>query len=272
MMTIEGVKHFFQLITQEQSLPTDYYVGWCEETKEEIGYAGVMTDLTELAGSGYARHAVAPGEAFSEGLLTLGAQPLDGETITLDSVTYRFKDTMAAAEDIQIGASLAATRASLIGTINGTGTAGVDYYAGSTAPHTSVEIDAFDAEVADSAVVRARTAGTAGNSIVSTDSFSSGTYNYFDDTTLGTYRIGGDDLTSAAGGVNGWSIATRTLTFTATGTWNLAKSVFVTTAKTGTAGELLLLEDIADGSGVALTNGQSYDVAVSVMGQPIATS
>jgi hypothetical protein len=272
MMTTEGVKHFFQLITQEQSLPTDYYVGWCEETKEAIGYTGVMTDLTELSGGGYERQAIAPGESFAEGLLTLGGNPLDGDDITLDSVTYRFKDTMAVAEDIKIGASLAATRASLIGTINGTGTVGVDYYTGSTAPHTSVEIDAFDAEVADSAVIRARTAGTAGNSIVSIDNFTSGTSNYFDDTTLGTYRTAGDDLTSAAGGISGWSITSKTLTFTATGTWNLAKAVFVTTEKTGTAGELLLLEDLNDGSGVTLSSGQSYDVSLSVVGQPIATS
>jgi hypothetical protein len=46
-------------------------------------------------------------------------------------VTYRFESTLAQVNDVQIGTQ-AATMVSLKNAINGTGTAGTDYYAGTT--------------------------------------------------------------------------------------------------------------------------------------------
>lgn len=271
MMTIEGIEHFLQLITQEQSLPTNYYMGWCEDTKEAIGYSGVLSDLTELTGNGYARVPLAAGSAKAEGTLTLDAIPLDGDTMTIDSVTYRFKDILVVADDIQIGqtsgSQIEDTQDNIEATINGTGSAGVEYHVGTTSPHTTVEAIGFSGDVC---VMRARTAGTAGNSIVTTETFTedSGETLEFDAATLGTYRVGGSDITSAAGGVNGWSLTTKDCTFTASGgNWNLAKTIFIATTIDDT-GKLILVEDIYGTSGVTLADGQSYDSAINIVGQP----
>lgn len=57
----------------------------------------------------------------------------DGNTLRIGSKTYRFKDTMAAINDVKIGASADASFANLVKAINGTGTAGVEYFAGTVA-------------------------------------------------------------------------------------------------------------------------------------------
>lgn len=57
----------------------------------------------------------------------------DAETVTIAGVVYTLKATMAAAYDVQIGASANATATSLSHAINLTGTVGVDYFAGTLA-------------------------------------------------------------------------------------------------------------------------------------------
>jgi hypothetical protein len=172
---------------------------------------------------------------------------------------------MAQAEDIQIEASVTDTQNNLRAALNGTGTEGVEYYAGTTAPHATVSMSAWSS---NSAVLVARTAGTAGNSIATTETIDSG-IGYFDATTLGTTRAGGWELTSAAGGVNGRSLTTRSITFTADGgNWELAMFAFLTNVSTGTAGKLIATEQLNAGSGIALTDGQSYDVQMILLGEP----
>jgi len=145
---------------------------------------------------------VSPAALMAQGTLTLDTNPTDGDTMTVDSTVYRFKDTMAQANDIKIGASLAATQASLIKTMLGTGTAGTDYYAGTTTPHATVRVRTpgtsgyeAPADVAFNAnnelVFEAKTPGTAGNSIATTETFFAGT-NVFDAATLGTTQAGTD--------------------------------------------------------------------------------
>jgi hypothetical protein len=69
--------------------------------------------------------------AYSDGILISdGTQPSDGDTVTIGSVTYRFKNTMAQAYDVQIGASLTATLTNLKAAINNDGTPGTDYGSG----------------------------------------------------------------------------------------------------------------------------------------------
>ncbi len=271
MMHTEGLQHFQEVITGQQSVPTDYYIGWCTNTGLDIN--ATMSSVTELTGNGYERKRVSPTGAKAEGTLTLNQPVYDGDEMTIDTVTYRFKDTPSQAEDIEIGASLEDTQANIIATLNGTGTPGVEYFAGTTSPHTTVEIDAFDAS--DNAVLRARTAGAAGNSIVTTETFTrdSGGVNCFDAVTLGSTRAGGTELTSSAGGVNGRSLTTCTLTFTASGgDWSLAYMIFMTTTKTGTTGPLIASEELLSGTGVALSNGASYDVSMILTAEPQVNS
>lgn len=56
--------------------------------------------------------------------------PTDGDTVTIAGQTYRFKTTIAAIGDIHINGSLTNALTNLKSAINGTGTAGTDYYTG----------------------------------------------------------------------------------------------------------------------------------------------
>lgn len=268
MINTEGIQHFFELMTQQQSVPAEYYMGWAENVITAVNASFTVSDLTELSGNGYARQRVAPGQAAAEGTLTLDEQVSDGDTMTIDAVTYRFKYTMAQAEDIQIGGTPQDTQQHIIKTINGTGAAGVDYFAGSTSPHTTVSMNAW---ASDEAVLVAATVGTAGNSIVTTDTFTidSGGNNGFDGTTLGTTRLGGWELVSAAGGVNGRTLTTVEVTFEASGgNWNAAMSKFLTTTLSGSGGPLIAIEELNEGVGVSLLDGQSYDCSMVLLGEP----
>lgn len=84
----------------------------------------------------------------AEGTLAFAANPDDGDTVTVANQTYRFKSTMAAANDVQIGANLAATLTSFAKVLNGTATAGTDCYTG-----TKDLADILEAEVSSSSVV-----------------------------------------------------------------------------------------------------------------------
>lgn len=151
------------------------------------------TDVDAIAGD-VVKYFAEYGRA-AQGTLTLDTNPTDADTMTLGAVTYRFKSTMASANDIKLGATLADTQASIIKTINGTGLAGTDYYAGTTTPHTTVKCgDAFASNIL---TLTARTVGTAGNSLASTETFTAGS-NVFNAATLGTTTAGVDQITFAS--------------------------------------------------------------------------
>jgi len=126
----------------------------------------------------------------SQGLLTLDTNPIDAnnDTMTIGTTVYRFKDVPAQLEDILIGADAAATQANVLATVNGTGTAGTEYFAGSTSPHPLVRMGAF---ASDDSIVTAIATGTAGDAIATTETFTAGT-NIFDAGTLGTTGAGAD--------------------------------------------------------------------------------
>ena len=86
----------------------------------------------------------------------------DGDVFVIGGRTYRFKDTMAQANDVKIGATIAATMGNLVAAINGTGTEGVEYYAG-TAASGLVTSSAPDT---GAITLTATQAGTIGNSIL----------------------------------------------------------------------------------------------------------
>lgn len=97
----------------------------------------------------------------AKGTATFSAQPSDANTITINSGAYRFKNTMAQANDVKIGETLADTLANLVAAINGTGTEGTEYYAG-----TSNLSASLSAALSGSVITfTAATAGVAGNAL-----------------------------------------------------------------------------------------------------------
>lgn len=124
----------------------------------------------------------------------------DGDTVTIGAIVYRFKDTMLAAYDVQIGASAAATLDNLKAAINGTGTPGTEYFAGTVA-HTLV-IATTNTDTTQT--VLSRTYGTANNTLATTETSS---HLSWADTTLG----GGT-------GASNPGVATAGATFTINGT------------------------------------------------------
>lgn len=127
----------------------------------------------------------------SQGTLTLDTNPTDADTMTVDAKTYTFEDTLTDVDgNIHIGATTADTIANLRGAFSlNTGEAGTDYAASMTA-HPTVTISAF---TGDDGILTAKTVGTAGDSIVTTETFTAGT-NIFDAATLGTTTAGVDSV------------------------------------------------------------------------------
>ena|SRR5436190_10041821 len=103
---------------------------------------------------------------YATGLLTsTGVNVTDGKITTVGSTVYRFKNTMAAAYDVQIGTSAANTLANLKMAINAAGVPGTNYYAG-TLVHPTVTAGTL---TATTLAATANTAGTGGNGIATTD-------------------------------------------------------------------------------------------------------
>lgn len=122
----------------------------------------------------------------AQGTLTMDTNPTNADTMTVDTKVYTFKTTLTGADgEVKIGANVAATQASLVAAFNLTGTPGTDYGASMTY-HPTVSIAAF---ATNDAVLTAKTGGTAGNSIATTETFTAGT-NVFDAATLGTTTAG----------------------------------------------------------------------------------
>jgi hypothetical protein len=72
--------------------------------------------------------------AYGDGvLISDGTLPADGDTVTIGSLTYRFKSTMAQAYDVKLDSTVIATLTHLKAAINADGTVGTDYYSGTLA-------------------------------------------------------------------------------------------------------------------------------------------
>lgn len=92
----------------------------------------------------------------------------DNDTVTVGSVVYRFKNTMAQAFDVKIGADAATTLDNLKAAVNASGTPGTEYYTGTTAhPDVTATTNTDTTQV-----FQAKNIGTAGNSIATTETSS----------------------------------------------------------------------------------------------------
>ncbi len=127
----------------------------------------------------------------SQGTLTITSIPLNGETITVGNKTYTWQTVLTNVDgNVAIGGSLAAAQQNLIDAINLASTTGGpgNQYAATMTEHS--QISAALAWVANTLIITAKTAGVAGNSIATTETMVSGS---FDAATLGTTRAGADE-------------------------------------------------------------------------------
>ena len=104
--------------------------------------------------------------------LTLTANPVNGESVTIGSVTYVFNTVLGGANSILIGLSPSTSLDNLIAAINLLDGIGVTYGLG-TVVHPLVTASTF---IDDAMVVTADESGTAGNLIVSTSTFVGGVW------------------------------------------------------------------------------------------------
>jgi hypothetical protein len=142
---------------------------------------------------------------YAESTLTSDATNVtDGDTVTIGTTVYRFKDTMLAAYDVKIGASAAVTLDNLKAAINATGTAGTEYFAG-TLVHPTV-IASVNTDTTQKIV--ARVIGTAANTTATTETSS---HLSWADTTLG----GGTGTSVAGVATTAATITIDTITYTA---------------------------------------------------------
>jgi hypothetical protein len=118
----------------------------------------------DLSGSGTAAAAV--------GTLTLSDNAAADETVVIGDRTYTFKVTAAAANQVKVGADASASIDNLIAAINGAAGAGTLYGTGTVA-HALVTAAAG---AGDTMVVTAKTKGTAGNAIATTETMGDGAW------------------------------------------------------------------------------------------------
>ena len=133
------------------------------------------------------------GEALATAVLTEGATPFaDGDTVTVNDVTYRIKTTPAQANDVQRGGTGDVTLDNLVLAVNGTGSTGTyspaNYYAGTVKP-TSV-----------TAAARSGTGATATVTFTAITGIGSAANSYASTTTGGRSTFAHATFT---GGVNG---------------------------------------------------------------------
>lgn len=124
----------------------------------------------------------------AQGKLTLSVNPADGDTITVGTKTYTLQTTLTNVDgNIKIGGTVSDTQSNIVAAINLAGQPGTQY-ALATRVNEVITIADFSA---NEAIITSVIAGTTGNSIATTETFTSGS-NLFDAATLGTYRAGAD--------------------------------------------------------------------------------
>ena len=134
--------------------------------------------------------AIKPSVIAAQGTLTMDTQPTDTDTYTVGSKTYTFQDVLTDVDgNVDIGGSLPQAKLNLVAAMDLSGVAGTDYALSMTA-NTDIDIAAF---VSDDAVLTAKVAGSAGNAIATTETFTAGT-NIFDDVVLGFTTRGYGDI------------------------------------------------------------------------------
>jgi len=105
--------------------------------------------------------------SFATATLTITTNPTNGETVTLGATTYTFNTTLGGANSVLIGADIQASLANLAAAITGGNGEGTTYGTGTVA-NLSASFAVTD-PADGTGVATALTAGTAGNSVASTE-------------------------------------------------------------------------------------------------------
>lgn len=105
---------------------------------------------------------------YATGTLTASTQPSNNDTVTIGATTYTFKTTLstgpAVANEVLIGANVAATHTNLTAAINGSAGAGTTYGTGTTANASATAVAG-----ATTTALTAIATYTSGNSVVTTE-------------------------------------------------------------------------------------------------------
>jgi hypothetical protein len=138
------------------------------------------------------------------GLFTMGTNATDGQVVVIGSITYRFKTTMVAINDVQLGGTQDASLGHLIATLNGTGVSGTDYFAGTVSPAAQARAAPQSASqvMAHSVTIYATVLGAAGN-ITSTTTVTSATW------TAGTLGVNSGTIDLSRRGPDGSTFTAR---------------------------------------------------------------
>jgi hypothetical protein len=134
-------------------------VSIAENKKLEVGSA-VLTLTGQPAG------------ARAVGVLTLTGNAVADETVTIGSTVYTWKATVGAAFTVAVGGTASISIDNLIAAVNAAAGAGSLYGTGTTV-HPTVRAAAGAGDTMD---VRANLAGTAGNSIATTETMTNGSF------------------------------------------------------------------------------------------------
>lgn len=108
----------------------------------------------------------------ASGVLTFTGQPANGETVSLDGVTYTFNTVLGGAGSILIGASVTASIDNLVAAINGDAGEGTLYGTGTSPSNNTSAVNRGNNQME----VTANTPGTAGNSIATTETVANATW------------------------------------------------------------------------------------------------
>jgi hypothetical protein len=126
----------------------------------------------------------------AQGTLTIANDVTTTDQFTVGDIQYTLLDSPLAAYDIDTGTDEAAAKVNIVAAINASGTAGVEYFAG-TLSNPDVQATTFSGDVC---VLTASPAGHAGNSIVTAETGNELTdgANVFNGATLGATTVGVD--------------------------------------------------------------------------------
>jgi len=159
VLTLAGVVIDGEKVTLNNPLivGSDVYEFLSDEAQSKTTPTNIAVDITDYA-------------TKANVVLTLAAQPTSGDTMTLGAKVYTFvpDGTANANGEISIGTDLATAKLALVAAINGTD--------GWNVAHALVSASAF---AGNDTTITALHGGTAGNAIVSTETFAAGT-NVFD--------------------------------------------------------------------------------------------
>lgn len=180
---------------------------------------------------------------FAEGILTLTALPLDGETVTVGAKTYTYRTAFTGSpiNEVIIGADVAASLANLTAAVNAGAGAGTTYGTGTTANASASAVSYLSPQL----LFRAITIGAGGNAIVTTETLSNG---FFGAATL----TGGTDIPADS------QFAIERLPVDATGVRGI--QVTARTYKTDAGTATMRFDLIGPSGGVAAGGGNAPDL------------